>query len=85
MMSLLMLASMGMVPVSQLLAGFLIRLSFSVVIAIAGAGMAVLSLLALSLPSVRAVGLRTGLLGEELEAGGSPVAATDALPGGAVD
>ena len=52
---LLMLASIGMVPVSQLLAGFLIRLSFGAVIAVAGAGMAVLSLLTLSLPSVRAL------------------------------
>lgn len=83
MMSLMMLASMGMVPVSQLIAGFLIRLSFSVVIAVAGAGMVLLSLLMLSLPSARAVGLRTGLLGEELETTGSPDAATGVLPGDA--
>lgn len=85
MMSLLMLASMGMVPVSQLLAGFLIRLSFSVVIAVAGVGMVVLSLLALSLPSVRAMGLRTGLLGEELESGDQSAAVADALPDGAAE
>lgn len=85
MMSLLMLASIGMVPVSQLLAGFLIRLSFGAVIAVAGAGMAVLSLLTLSLPSVRALGLRTELLGQELESAGPPGAATDVVADGASD
>jgi hypothetical protein len=69
MMSLLVLASIGLVPVSQLVAGFLIRVSFDGVIAIAGAGMVLLSLLAVSVPSVRALGLRTVRLGEEAATG----------------
>ena len=69
MMSLLVLASIGLVPVSQLVAGFLIRLSFDGVIAVAGAGMALLSVLAVSVPSVRALGLRTERLGEEAATG----------------
>lgn len=71
MMSLMMLAGIGLAPVSQLLAGFLIRYSFEGVIAAAGAGMAVLSLFVLSLAPVRELGLRTALLGEELETAGA--------------
>ncbi len=69
MMSLMVLASIGLVPVSQLFAGFLIRLSFDGVIAVAGVGMALLSVLAVSVPSVRALGLRTERLGEEAATG----------------
>jgi MFS family permease len=82
MMSLMMLASIGLVPVSQLIAGFLIRLSFGGVIAVAGAGMALLSLLMFAMPSVRAVGLRTGRLGEERETAGPPDAPAGVLQGG---
>ena len=56
-MSLLMVASMGLVPVSELIAGALVQVSLTGVLAVAGLGMAGVSVAALSSARIRGLGL----------------------------
>ena len=56
-MSLMMVGSMGMVPVSQLIAGAAVQVSLNAMLIVAGAGLAVLALGSLLSPTVRGLGL----------------------------
>jgi len=56
-MSLMMVGSMGMVPVSQLLAGAAVQVSLDAMLIVAGTGLAVLALASLLSPTVRGLGL----------------------------
>jgi MFS family permease len=56
-MSLLMIGSTGLVPVSMLVAGFVVEVNLSGLFIVGGLGMAVLALLALAAPSIRHMGL----------------------------
>jgi Na+/melibiose symporter-like transporter len=60
-MSLLMLASTGLVPISELAAGALVQVSLSGVLGVAGLGMAAVSALALTSKRVRDLGLEPPL------------------------
>ncbi len=56
-MSILMLGSMGLVPISQLVAGAAVQVSLPGVLLVAGGGTAALALGSLALPSIRLLGL----------------------------
>jgi MFS family permease len=56
-MSLMMLGSMGAIPISMLLAGAAVQISLDATLLVAGVGMAVISLAALLSPAVRNLGL----------------------------
>jgi hypothetical protein len=56
-MSLMMLGSMGLVPVSMLMAGAAVQVSLDATLVVAGLGMAVVSLASLLSPAVRDLGL----------------------------
>ncbi|MBI3750050.1 MAG: MFS transporter [Chloroflexi bacterium] len=65
-MSLLMVASMGLVPVSELIAGVLVQVSLTGLLAVAGLGMAGVSIAALSSARIRGLGLEAPLGAETL-------------------
>jgi hypothetical protein len=58
-MSLLITASVGLVPVSMLVAGAAVQLSLDATMLVAGLGMAVLALGALLSPAIRNLGLES--------------------------
>ena len=60
-MSLLMVGSMGLIPVSQLIAGALVQISLEGLLAVSGLGMAVLTLAALGSARIRGLGLEPPL------------------------
>lgn len=60
-MSLLMVASMGLVPVSELVAGVFVQVSLTGVLVVAGVGMAGVSLVALRSARIRGLGLEPPL------------------------
>ena len=66
-MSLLMLGSMGLVPVSELVAGALVQVSLSGLLAVAGLGMAGVSLAAVSSKRIRDLGFEPPLAAVDAE------------------
>jgi hypothetical protein len=70
-MSLMMLGSMGLVPVSMFIAGAAVEVSLEATLVVAGLGMAVVSLASLLSPAVRNLGLEPAVEGS-LAAGGGP-------------
>jgi MFS family permease len=75
-MSLIMLGSMGLVPVSMFIAGAAVQVSLDATLVVAGTGMALISLASLLSPAVRNLGLEPTVEASSAAAGGaeSPVA-----------
>ncbi|HEX5240721.1 MAG TPA: MFS transporter [Candidatus Limnocylindrales bacterium] len=80
-MSLLMFASTGLVPISELVAGALVQVSLAGVLAVAGLGMAAVSALALASKRLRDLGLEPPLPSTDAPETSSATSPDGATPG----
>jgi MFS family permease len=82
-MSLMMLGSMGLVPVSMFIAGAAVQVSLDATLVVAGLGMAVVSLASLLSPAVRNLGLEPTVEASSAAAGSAESPAASVVQAGA--